>query len=149
MGNSRAYPVFRTTDVSAAYRQAKRLCSLLERRDEKVQVKADLHTVGDVRRMAAVLPNAAFDYRHARRDPTTGDFLWCDLDVPAADDTTIEGELPLEITEDVPRGSVEDLFVSALGHGMAGLDWAGRWPDDPEVKCHGSAKYDGVHFPRR
>ncbi|WP_327305199.1 hypothetical protein OG730_18050 [Streptomyces sp. NBC_01298] len=29
MGNSRAYPVFRTTDATAAYAQAMRLCALL------------------------------------------------------------------------------------------------------------------------
>lgn len=36
--------------------QAKRLCTLLVWHDDEVRLKSDLHTVGDVRRVAAVLP---------------------------------------------------------------------------------------------
>lgn len=36
MGNSRAYPVFRTTDAMEAWTQALRLNDLLEERDDEV-----------------------------------------------------------------------------------------------------------------
>lgn len=47
--------------------QAKRLCTLLEWHDDEARLKADLHTVGDVRRVAAALPQATFSYTHALR----------------------------------------------------------------------------------
>ncbi|MFF7966897.1 hypothetical protein ACFZC3_16200 [Streptomyces sp. NPDC007903] len=56
MGNSMAYPVVRTTDESAAYAQALRLCALPARRDAEVWLSAELRTVADVRKMAANLP---------------------------------------------------------------------------------------------
>ncbi|MGW5068864.1 hypothetical protein ACWEQJ_22570 [Streptomyces cyaneofuscatus] len=74
MGNSVAYPVLRTTDAAEAYAQAVRLCGLLEERDDEVVLHAELFTVEDVRRMAAVLPDGPFDYLESRRDPATGDF---------------------------------------------------------------------------
>ncbi|GHB01234.1 hypothetical protein [Streptomyces chryseus] len=144
MGNSRAYPVFRTTDAAAAYAQARRLCALLERCDDEVGLMAELNTVEDVRRMAELLPGARYEYVDPRTDPATGEYLWCELDVTTADDAALQAELPLEIMEDIAQGSVEDLFVPALGRGMAGIDWSGRWPDDPDAECHGVAKYDGV-----
>ncbi|WP_260695875.1 hypothetical protein [Streptomyces sp. IB201691-2A2] len=69
MGNSRAYPVFRTADASAAYTQAKRLCALLAECDDEVGLFAELRTVADVQQMAAVLPEANFDYAHTRTGP--------------------------------------------------------------------------------
>jgi hypothetical protein len=144
MGNSRAYPVLRTTDAAAAYTRAKRLCALLEERDDEVGLFAELRTVGDVRRMAAVLPGARFDHADVRTDPATGEHLSFDLDVTVTDDAGLEPHLPLAIMEDVPAGSVEDRFVEALGEGLAAIDWHGTWPDEPEADQYGSATYDGV-----
>ncbi|MFJ7188761.1 hypothetical protein [Streptomyces bacillaris] len=145
MGNSRAYPVFRTTDASAAYAQAERLCALLEARDDEVGLFAELGTVAEVRRMAAVLPSATFEYAEARTGPA-GEDVWFDLDVTTADDTALEPHLPLDLMVDAPVGSVEERFVAALGRGMASVDWHGLWPDDTAAELSGMAKYDGVQI---
>jgi hypothetical protein len=61
-----------------------------------------------------------------------------------ADDATLEAALPLEFFDRVQRGDVEDLFVAALGRGLAGIQWGGTWPEDPDAECYGSVRYDGV-----
>ncbi|MGW7606784.1 hypothetical protein ACWGKW_05765 [Streptomyces sp. NPDC054766] len=144
MGNSRAYPVFRTTDVVEAWTQALRLNALLEERDDEVILMADLLTVEDARRMAAVLPEAEFDYADPRVDPVTRDFLEFGMDISAAEDSVLEPELPLAVLHYVQPGTVEDRFVRAVGKGTASIGWRGRWPDDTETDSYGVAKYDGV-----
>ncbi|MFJ3983614.1 hypothetical protein [Streptomyces fungicidicus] len=144
MGNSRAYPVLRTTDAAEAFRQAKRLCGLLEHVDDQVWLFSELPTVRDVRRIAALAPGLPFDYADARTDPATGEYLLFDLDVTALDDAALAGHLPLTFSEDVDRERVEDGILAALGDGMAAIDWHGRWPDDPEIDSHGHWNYDGV-----
>ncbi|MFJ1589396.1 hypothetical protein ACIOD0_03960 [Kitasatospora albolonga] len=145
MGNSRAYPVFRTTDASLAYAQAERLCSLLATRDEEVKLFAELRTVTEVRRMAEILPRPVFEYAEERTGPT-GEDLWFDLDVAATDDTALRPHLPLDLTAEAPVGSVEERFTAALGRGMASVDWHGLWPDDPAAELSGVGKYDGVQI---
>jgi len=144
MGNSRAYPILRTTDATTAYTQARRLVELLEETVDKVWLMAELHTVAEVRRMAEVLPQGPYDYLHARRDQATGDYLRFEADVTTADRVTLEEALPLNLSEDFPRGDVEDRFVAALGAGMAAIEWRGRWPEDEDAECHGTPRYDGV-----
>lgn len=143
MGNSKAYPVLRTTDATMAYTQATRLCELMAERDDEVGLGAELQTVADVRHMAEVLPAANFDYLEMRTGPA-GEHVWFDLDVTTTDDATLERHLPLDIMEDVPRGNVEERFVRALGRGMAAIEWHGVWPHEPEAGHYGSTKYDGV-----
>ncbi|MFD9359781.1 hypothetical protein [Streptomyces sp. NPDC060031] len=143
MGNSKAYPVFRTDDAATAYAKARQLCALLWRREDRIWLFAELLTVEDVRRMVAVLPGVKFEYSEMRTGPA-GEDLWFDLDVTTADDCALEPHLPLDIGGlDVPAG-VEDRFVAALGRGMAAIDWHGSWPDDPEAGQYASPKYDGV-----
>ncbi|MEU4091835.1 hypothetical protein [Streptomyces sp. NPDC026673] len=142
MGNSKAYPVLRTNDATVAYTQAKRLCVLLAQHDDEVGLYAELRTVADVRRMAAALPEAILEYDGLHRGPAGATSF--DLDVTTADDTALEPHLPLGVTLDVPRGSVEERFVAALGQGTAAIDWHGKWPDDPGAGLYGWAKYDGV-----
>ncbi|WP_406374286.1 hypothetical protein OG788_28370 [Streptomyces sp. NBC_00647] len=144
MGNSRAYPVFRTTDAVEAWTQALRLKALLEERDDEVILMADLLTVEEARRMAAVLPEAEFDYADPRVDPVTRDFLEFGMDISAAEDSVLEPELPLAVLHYVQPGTVEDRFVRAVGKGMASIGRHGRWPDDTETDSYGVAKYDGV-----
>ncbi|MFF8320880.1 hypothetical protein ACF06V_27405 [Streptomyces bobili] len=144
MGNSRAYPLFRTADAVEALAQALRLSALLAGRDDEVTLMADLLTVEDARRMAAALPDARFHHAKGRRDPATGDYLDFDLDIAAAGHAALETELPLSVLHYVPRGTVEERFMRSVGRGMASIGLGGRWPDDPETDSCGSATYDGV-----
>ncbi|WRZ94458.1 hypothetical protein OHB54_38685 [Streptomyces sp. NBC_01007] len=144
MGNSRAYPVFRTTDAVEAWTQALRLNALLAEHDDEVTLMADLLTVEDARRMAAVLPDAEFNYASARIDPVTHDYLEFALAITAAQDSALEPELPLSVLHYVRPGTVEDRFVRAVGKRMASIGLHGRWPDDAETESYGAAKYDGV-----
>ncbi|MFJ8110671.1 hypothetical protein [Streptomyces sp. NPDC096132] len=144
MGNSRAYPVFHTTEAVEAWTQALRLSALLEEHDDEVTLMAVLLTVEDARRMAAVLPDADFDHERPRMDPVTHDYSEFSLAITAAEDSALEPELPLSVLHYVQRGTVEDQFVRAVGKGMASIGWHGRWPDDAETESYGAAKYDGV-----
>lgn len=146
MGNSRAYPVLRTTDAAEAYRQARRLCALLEHIDDRIWLFAIVRTVREVREMAGLVPEADFSYEEERIDPATGERLWFDLDVTTLDDAELRTHLPLSFREDVERGDVEERFLAALGDGMAAIDWHGRWPDDPEIDSHGHWNCDGVQI---
>ncbi|MGW0139881.1 hypothetical protein [Streptomyces calvus] len=148
MGNSRAYPVFRTTDAAEAYRQAKRLCALLEHIDEATWLFAVMRTPSEVRAMAGLVPEGSFEYDDFRTDPATGDLLRFDLDVTTLDDAELATHLPLSFTEDVVRGdgTVEERFLAALGEGVAAMEWNGRWPDDPEIDSLGHWNHDGVQI---
>ncbi|MEU8473101.1 hypothetical protein AB0F30_35380 [Streptomyces sp. NPDC029006] len=147
MGNSRAYPVLRSTAKTVAYRQARLLADLLTaRREDRVHLTADLETAEDARRMAGVLPGAQFEHAETRTDPATGAYLSFALDVATADDAALRPELPLHVWASVPWGTVEDRFVAALGRGRAGIGWHGAWPDDPDADRPGLAGYDGVQI---
>ncbi|MEU8773450.1 hypothetical protein [Streptomyces sp. NPDC048606] len=143
MGNSQAYPVFRTDDAATAYAKARELCALLWAREDQVALFTELLTVEDVRRMAVVLPGATLEYTGGRTDPE-GEDLWFDFDVTTMDDRALEPHLPLEILGRRAPVGVEDRFVAALGRGMAAIDWHGSWPDDPEAGQYAHPKYDGV-----
>ncbi|MFJ4092803.1 hypothetical protein ACIPYS_14570 [Kitasatospora sp. NPDC089913] len=147
MGNSTAYPVLRTTDAAEAYAWGERLRALLAHCEDEVGLGAELLTAADVRRTAEVLPGARFHYVDARTGPT-GEYLRFELDPRTADDAALEPHLPLDVTVDVPTGSVEERFAAAVGRGRgtAAVDWRGRWPDDPETGSVGSPKYDGVQI---
>ena len=144
MGNSRAYPVLRTTDAAEAYRQARRLCALLEHIDDRIWLFAVMRTPREVREMAGLVPGASFEYEETRRDPATGELLGFDLDVSTLDDTALRTHLPLSFSEDVPRGDVEERFLAARGEGMAAIEWNGRWPDDSDADVDWPSKYDGI-----
>ncbi len=144
MGNSRAYPVFRTTDAVEAWQQALRLNALLEEPDDEVTLMADLLTVEDTRRMAAVLPDAEFHHSRARWNPVTHDFVEFALTISTAPDSALEPELPLSVLHYVPAGTAEERFVHAVGTGTAAIGRPGSWPADAETDSFGFAKYDGV-----
>lgn len=146
MGNSRAYPVFRTTDPVGAWTQALRLNALLEEPDDEVTLMADLLTVEDARRMAAALPDAEFHYASPRMDAVTHDYLEFGLAITTAEDSALKPELPLSVLHYVRPGTVEDRFVRAVGKGTASIGLHGRWPDDAETDSYGVAKYDGVEI---
>lgn len=149
MGNSKAYPVLRTTDAAEAYRQARRLCALLEHIDDRIWLFAEMRTVSEVREMAGLVPGADFNYEGRRIDPATGEALRFDLDVATLDDAELRTHLPLSFSEDVEPGDAGELaerFRAALGEGMASIRWDGRWPDDPETDSYGHWGYDGVQI---
>ncbi|MET9890661.1 hypothetical protein ABZZ47_10675 [Streptomyces sp. NPDC006465] len=63
MGNSRAYPVFRTTDAVEAWTQALRLNALLEERDDEVILAAHLGSTVLGGRPARLVRGAALPVR--------------------------------------------------------------------------------------
>ncbi|WP_203588240.1 hypothetical protein [Actinospica acidiphila] len=144
MGNSRAYPVLRTTDAGEAFRQARRLCALLRNAEDTVWLFAELATVREVRGIAAIAPGLPFDYSTSRTDPATGDYLAFDLDVTALDDAALAEHLPLTFSENVERECVEAGILAALGDGVASVEWHGRWPDDSDADVDWPSKYDGI-----
>jgi hypothetical protein len=144
MGNSRAYPVFRTADAAEAWTQALRLNALLEEHDDEVTLMVDLVTVQEVRRMAAVLPQAEFSHGRPRADSAARRFEHLGLDIARMADSLLESELPVSVLHYVPPGTVEDEMVRALGRGFASIGFGGRWPDDAETDSTGAAAYDGV-----
>ncbi|WP_327414711.1 hypothetical protein [Streptomyces sp. NBC_01233] len=147
MGNSVAYPVYRTTDPAEAYAKARLLCGLLARRYAEVRVGAELGTVADVRRMAALLPDAIYDHTGMRTHPETGEFLYFEADVRTATDAELGAAVPLEfVCTELPAAGDEEEFVRAVGAGPASISWEGCWPDEPELGSHASPKYDGVQL---
>ncbi|MFD7416381.1 hypothetical protein [Kitasatospora purpeofusca] len=145
MGNSRAYPVLRTSDPAEAYARAELLRALLETCEDEVSLYAELLTAADVRRMAEVLPGARLDHLDVRTGPE-GEYLRFDLDPRTAEDAALEPHLPLNVMVDVPTGSAEERFAAAVGRGTAAVHWCGRWPADPETGSVGSPQYDGVQI---
>ncbi|MFE7093219.1 hypothetical protein [Streptomyces erythrochromogenes] len=143
MGNSTAYAVFRTGDAATAYAKARELCALLSYPEDLIWVSVELLTVEDVRRMAAVLPEARFGYLGIRTGPE-GEDLWFDLDVMTADDRALKPHLPLEIMGERVPAEVAERCVAALGGGMADIEWHGSWPDEPEADRYGNPKCNGV-----
>ncbi|WP_405424505.1 hypothetical protein [Streptomyces erythrochromogenes] len=147
MGNSVAYPVLRTADPAEAYEKARHLSGLLATRYAQVYVGAEMRTVADVRRMAALLPDAIHGHAESRKDPATGEYLDFDLDVRTATDAELAAEVPLDfVRTELPDGVRDQDFVRAVGAGPASLEWEGCWPDEPELGSYGSPEYDAVQL---
>ncbi|MFD9611511.1 hypothetical protein ACFWWS_19340 [Streptomyces sp. NPDC059083] len=142
MGHSRAYPVFRTTDAAEAYARAERLVALLERVDDTVFVEAEVRTVAEARRVAALLPDPAAD----PAPPVDAERAVREVDVARAEDAEIRAALPLCVSGDVPLGALGRDLPRALGAVTASMDWHGRWPDDRDTGRPGSNQYDGVQL---
>ncbi|MFG3349071.1 hypothetical protein ACGF1Z_28935 [Streptomyces sp. NPDC048018] len=144
MENSRTWAVHRTTDAGEALAAAGRLCALFAELRPEVSLGAELRTVGDVRRMAEVLPEGLYDHLEPRTDPETGEWRCFDADPAATSDEDLAGELPLDVTAEAASGTVETRFVAALGEGQAWIDWQGVWPDPGEREPAGWWSDDGV-----
>ncbi|MGW8597614.1 hypothetical protein ACWGLB_01625 [Streptomyces sp. NPDC055893] len=134
-----------TADAADAYRQAMRLCALMEHRGEEAELLTHLESVDEVRRMATALPNSRFvhhPYPGVRPSCGAGG---CEPDVPVMDDRELEAHLPLEMSARFAPGTTEDRVIAALGdNGNAVfLVWPGRWPDRPEHGLH-SFRHDAV-----
>ncbi|WP_223830905.1 hypothetical protein [Streptomyces venezuelae] len=134
-----------TPDAAAAYRQAMRLCALMEDRGDEAELLTRLESVDEVRRMTATLPNSRFVHpAYPGTRPSCG-AGGCEPDVSVMDDRELEAHLPLEMSAGLAQGTAEDQVVAALGdNGNAVfLVWSGRWPDRPEHGLHGS-RHDAV-----
>ncbi|MFE6781997.1 hypothetical protein ACFVFF_07020 [Streptomyces sp. NPDC057680] len=144
MGDSRAYPLFRSASTADTLTLARRLCSLTEKRDPVVELTAELRTAEDVWRMAGVLPKAVYNTRGVPFDP----YQWTHeyrADTLPRDSYGLVTLLPFRVDVEVPvDDGLEDLFVQALGGGPASIYWDGSWPDVPDLDLEAYAKYEAV-----
>ncbi|MFJ5549970.1 hypothetical protein [Streptomyces sp. NPDC093225] len=144
MGDSRAYPLFRSAGAVETLALARRLCSLMERRGPVVELIAELQTAEDVWRMAGVLPKAVYAAQGLPFDSYrwTHEYRADTLPVHSYEFATL---LPFRVDADVPvDDELEDRFVHALGAGPASIYWDGSWPDVPELDLEAYAKYEAV-----
>ncbi|MFJ8588895.1 hypothetical protein ACIRD2_30160 [Streptomyces sp. NPDC093595] len=144
MGDSRAYPLFRSASAAESLALARRLCSLMERRDSVVELSAELRTAEDVRRVVGVLPRAVYNAQGVPFDS----YQWTHeyrADTLPRDPQALVTLLPFRVDAEAPvDDELEDLFVQALGGGPASIYWDGSWPDVPELDLEAYAKYEAV-----
>ncbi|MFC9337278.1 hypothetical protein ACFT0G_34475 [Streptomyces sp. NPDC057020] len=144
MGDSRAYPLFRSASAADALTLARRLCSLMEKRDPVVELTAELRTAEDVWRMAGVLPKAVYNAHGVPFDP----YQWTHeyrADTLPRDSYGLVTLLPFRVDVEVPvDDGLEDLFVQALGGDPASIYWDGSWPNVPDLDLEAYAKYEAV-----
>ncbi|WP_406421314.1 hypothetical protein OH809_18835 [Streptomyces sp. NBC_00873] len=126
MGNSRAYPVYRSSDPLDVYAQAKRLCALLDSRDAGARVGAELRTVADVQRMVKLLPDMSYDPDRALTDPVTGDYLFFTGRTLPVDPVELESLLPLLLNDEFASGATFPTGPSPVE--MFGVDQTGCLP---------------------
>jgi hypothetical protein len=144
MGDSRAYPLFRSASAADTLALARRLCSLMERRDAVVELTAELQTAEDVWRMVGVLPKAWYNAQGVQFDS----YQWTHeyrADTLPKDSHELVTLLPFRVDDEVAVGDgLEDLFVQALGRGPASIYWDGSWSDGPELGLEAYATYEAV-----
>ncbi|WP_435972269.1 hypothetical protein [Streptomyces sp. Qhu_M48] len=144
MGDSRAYPLFRSASAADTLTLARRLCSLMEKRDSVVELTAELQTAEDVWRMVGVLPKAVYNAQGVPFDS----YEWTHeyrADTLPRDSYGLVTLLPFRVDAEATVGDeLEDLFVQALGRGPASIYWDGSWPDVPELDLEAYAKYEAV-----
>ncbi|MER8232732.1 hypothetical protein [Streptomyces sp. NPDC094049] len=144
MGNSTAYPLFRSAGAADALALARRLCSLMERRDPVVELTAELQAAEDVWRMLDVLPEAVYIAEGLPFDS----YHWTHeyrADTLPRDSYGLVTLLPFRVdVETQVNDELEDLFVRTLGGGPASIYWDGSWPDVPELDLQAYAKYEAV-----
>ncbi|MFI0961173.1 hypothetical protein ACH4S8_07150 [Streptomyces sp. NPDC021080] len=144
MGNSQAYPVFRSTSATEAFALAQRLRALMSWSKPTVRVAAELLRAEDVRRMTKVLPDAYYyDADGDPFDPGRPSQEYRADTLPRADEE-LKALFPIFVDVDMPVNTVERSFVSALGTGPATIDWEGVWPDGPGPDLRANTKCEGV-----
>ncbi|MER7722131.1 hypothetical protein ABTX99_35355 [Streptomyces flaveolus] len=127
MGNTRAYPVYRTIDVASAVSVASDLvrCGEVDE-GETVYLDAELRGIEDVLKARGLFPEAWFSHRRS-------DFRGVDL---PDDAEVLAGLLPMELAaEEVLEGDVLSKAVEVLPTAVWGqLAWMGpHWPAVPEL----------------
>ncbi|MFF4733857.1 hypothetical protein ACFY3M_53620 [Streptomyces mirabilis] len=143
MGNSMAYPVFRSSSATDVYALAQRLRALMSWSRPTVRLAAELQTAEDVWRMLNVLPNAPYEAEGASFDPERWSHEYRADALPTTSGD-LEALLPIFADADVPADGVEQSFVRALGTGPATIDWHGVWQDAPELGLLANSTYEGV-----
>ncbi|WCN05151.1 hypothetical protein [Streptomyces sp. M92] len=144
MGDSRAYPLFRSVSAADTLVLAQRLWSLMERRAAVAELTAELQTVEDVWRMVGVLPRAQYTAQGVPFDSRQWTHEYRADTLPRGSRELL-ALLPLRVDEEVAVGEgLEDVFVQALGRGPASIYWDGNWPDGPELGLEAYATYEAV-----
>ncbi|MGO4758682.1 hypothetical protein AB4212_60445, partial [Streptomyces sp. 2MCAF27] len=59
MGNSQAHPVFRTTDLAAAVKTARRLMAIGDPTDAEVSLEATVSEASELEMLSAAMPTAS------------------------------------------------------------------------------------------
>ncbi|MFI9468824.1 hypothetical protein ACIHBQ_15285 [Streptomyces sp. NPDC052492] len=144
MGDSRAYPLFRSFSAADTLALALRLCSLMERQDAVAELTAELQTAEDVWRMVGVLPGAWYTALGVPFDSCQWTHEYRADTLPRGS-RELDTLLPLRVDEEVAVGEgLEDFFVQALGRGPASIYWDGNWRDGPELGLEAYATYEAV-----
>ncbi|MET7365962.1 hypothetical protein ABZS61_09040 [Streptomyces sp. NPDC005566] len=143
MGHSKAYPVLRSSSPADTFALAQRLRTLMSWQKPTVRLGAELQTIDDVLRMVHILPNALYEAEGAPFDPewSTHEFR---ADTFPADTDEFQALLPLILDVEMPVDELEESFVQALGAGPATIDWAGAWPDVPELGLVADPMFEGI-----
>ncbi|MFE2021456.1 hypothetical protein ACFW9O_25775 [Streptomyces sp. NPDC059499] len=143
MGQSQGYPVLRSSTPADTYALAQRLRNLMSWQKPTVRLGAELQTVEDVLRMVDVLPNAVYAAEGAPCDPEgwTHEYR---ADTFPTDRDELRALLPFILDVDMPVDELEESFVRALGAGPATIDWAGAWPNAPELGLVADPLFEGV-----
>ncbi|MDV5142842.1 hypothetical protein R1T08_00480 [Streptomyces sp. SBC-4] len=144
MGDSRAYPLFRSVSATDTLALARRLCVLMERRDPVVELTAELRTDEDVWRMSGVLPKAVYSAQGVPFDSSRWTHEYR-ADTLPRDSYGLGTLLPFHVDVETPMDDeLERQFVQALGDGPASIYWDGSWPDVTELDLLAHAKYEAV-----
>jgi hypothetical protein len=134
MGNSQAHPVFRTTDLAAAVKTARRLMAIGDPTDAEVSLEATVSEASELEILSAAMPTAtAFG---CGQSPA----------IQPSASSVVAGPFPifLEWTSQ-PLGRLEDRFLAAAGKCPATLVWSGvRWPEVPALRLSAEEEYAHV-----
>ncbi|MEV5988481.1 hypothetical protein AB0L85_26305 [Streptomyces sp. NPDC052051] len=151
MSNSRAYPVFRTTDPESALRVARQLAAVGDQQHAEVSVDIELRTVREVLRIREALPDSWFrkeDVEDWARDPSDPTGLHVGVHAPdlSGDPSFLTPHLPLWASmESRPVGSIEEEFAALVGANIGEIHWTGLvWPDVPDRGLYREADHARV-----
>ncbi|MDX3226216.1 hypothetical protein [Streptomyces sp. ME19-01-6] len=134
MGNSQAYPVFRTTDLAAAVETARRLLAIGDPTGVKVSLEVTVSEASELEMLSAAMPTAtAFG---CGQSPA----------IQASTSSVIASPFPifLEWTSQ-PLGRLEDCFVAVAGKCPATVVWSRvGWPEVPALHLPAEEEYAHV-----
>ncbi|WP_405015973.1 hypothetical protein OHV05_01830 [Kitasatospora sp. NBC_00070] len=152
MSHATAYPILRTTDLTEALTEARRVLRIADLSETEVFAHAKLATVEELLPLRAAFPGAWYSAKCGRVGADGAPFHGLpDEDLPG-DADSLARLLPLEFSqEEQPLGALpdgyEEAFLSAVGAGPASLEWWWtRWPAVPELDLPPGAKHADVQI---